>query len=66
MYKSVLDLHNSTIDVGTDAWTKMKNKTLEVRITEYEDRQLKQEAERRGMSKSELVRSLIARFPAPV
>ena len=44
----------------------MKNKTLEVRLTEYEEKQLKQEADRRGMSKSELIRSLIARFPAPV
>lgn len=44
----------------------MKNKVLEVRLTEYENTQLKQEAARRGMTKSELVRSLIARFPAPV
>ena len=44
----------------------MKNKTLEVRLTEYEERQLKQEADKRGMTKSELIRSLIARFPAPV
>ncbi|MEP0779374.1 hypothetical protein NDI39_17350 [Microcoleus sp. ZQ-A2] len=28
-------------------------------------RQLKEEAHRRGMTKSELIRSLIARFPAP-
>jgi predicted DNA binding CopG/RHH family protein len=44
----------------------MKNKKLEIRITEYEMKQLQQEASRRGMTKSELVRSLIARFPAPV
>lgn len=44
----------------------MKNKVLEVRLTEYEDRQLRQEAASRGMTKSELIRSLIARFPAPV
>jgi hypothetical protein len=44
----------------------MKNKKLEIRITAYEMRQLEQEAVRRGMTKSELVRSLIARFPAPV
>jgi hypothetical protein len=43
----------------------MKNKVLEVRLTEYEDKQLKQEAARRRMSKSELIRSLIARFPLP-
>ncbi|HEY9711184.1 MAG TPA: ribbon-helix-helix protein, CopG family [Oculatellaceae cyanobacterium] len=44
----------------------MKDKKLEIRITQYEARQLEQEAIRRGMTKSELVRSLIARFPAPV
>ncbi len=44
----------------------MKNKKLEIRITEYEMKQLEQEACRRGMTKSELVRSLIARFPSPV
>lgn len=44
----------------------MKNKKLEIRITGYEMKQLDQEAARRDMTKSELVRSLIARFPAPV
>ncbi len=44
----------------------MKNIRLEIRITEYESKQLEQEATRRGMSKSELIRSLIARFPSPV
>lgn len=44
----------------------MKDKKLEIRITSYEMHQLKQEAARRGMTKSELIRSLIARFPAPV
>lgn len=44
----------------------MKNKTLEVRLTEYEEKQLKQEAERRSMTKSELIRSFIARLPTPV
>jgi predicted DNA binding CopG/RHH family protein len=44
----------------------MKDKKLEIRITSYEMRQLEQEATRRGMTKSELIRSLIARFPAPV
>jgi len=43
----------------------MKNKKLEIRVTEYEVKQLEQEAARRGMSKSELVRSLIARLPLP-
>jgi predicted DNA binding CopG/RHH family protein len=45
---------------------KMKDKKLEIRITGYEMRQLEQEAARRGMTKSELIRSLIARFPNPV
>ena len=44
----------------------MKTKKIEVRLTEYELKQLTQEASRRGMNKSELIRSLIARFPAPV
>ncbi|MFP5273205.1 ribbon-helix-helix protein, CopG family, partial [Coleofasciculus sp.] len=36
------------------------------RLTKYEMRQLKEEATRRGMSKSELIRSLIARLRAPL
>ena len=44
----------------------MKNIRLEIRLTEYESRQLEKEAVKRGMSKSELIRSLIARLPAPV
>jgi hypothetical protein len=44
----------------------VKNLKLEVRITEYEMNQLVQEAARRGMTKSELIRSLIARFPEPL
>ncbi|MGB7442932.1 MAG: CopG family transcriptional regulator [Coleofasciculaceae cyanobacterium] len=43
----------------------MKTQRLEVRLTDYELRQLEQEAKKRGMSKSELIRSLIARFPLP-
>lgn len=42
----------------------MKYKKLEIRIIGYEMKQLEQEANRRGMTKSELLRSLIARFPA--
>lgn len=45
---------------------KMKNIRLEIRLTEYESRQLEQEAVKRGMTKSELIRSMIARLPAPV
>ncbi|MBD0364144.1 MAG: ribbon-helix-helix protein, CopG family [Coleofasciculus sp. C3-bin4] len=44
----------------------MKNIRLEIRLTEYESKQLEQEAAKRGMTKSELVRSLIARLPTPV
>lgn len=43
----------------------VKNIHLEIRLTDYESRQLGDEAVRRGMSKSELIRSLIARLPAP-
>ncbi|AOY81892.1 ribbon-helix-helix protein, CopG family [Moorena producens JHB] len=43
----------------------MKYKKLIIRITDFEKRQLAQEAERRGMTQSELIRSLIARFPDP-
>ncbi|GET44312.1 plasmid mobilization protein [Microseira wollei] len=43
----------------------MKTLRLDIRVTEYEMRQLEQEAKRRGMTKSELIRSLIARFPLP-
>ncbi|WAN68740.1 ribbon-helix-helix protein, CopG family [Moorena producens JHB] len=43
----------------------MKNRTLTIRLTDFEKRQLRQEADRRGMTSSELLRSLIARFPLP-
>lgn len=43
----------------------MKTERLDIRLTKYEMRQLEQEATKRGMTKSELIRSLIARFPAP-
>ena len=43
----------------------MKTEQLHIRLTDYEMQQLEEEAIRRGMSKSELVRSLIARLPAP-
>ncbi|NEP47942.1 MAG: CopG family transcriptional regulator [Moorea sp. SIO3C2] len=43
----------------------MKDKKLMIRLTDFEKRQLLQEAERRGMTQSELIRSLIARFPVP-
>ncbi|WP_293091638.1 CopG family transcriptional regulator [Moorena sp. SIOASIH] len=41
----------------------MKNKKLTIRVTDFERRPLEQEANRRGMTQSELIRSLIARFP---
>lgn len=43
----------------------MKNRRLDIKLTEYEFIQLEQEAKRRGMTKSELMRSFIARFPEP-
>lgn len=36
----------------------MKNIRLEIRLTEYESRQLEKEAVNRGMTKSELIRFL--------
>jgi hypothetical protein len=42
----------------------IKNRRLEIKLTNYELQQL-EEAQRRGMNKSELLKSLIARFPAP-
>lgn len=45
--------------------TIMKTEKIFVRLTEYEKLQLSQEAAKRGMTKSELIRSLIACFPAP-
>ncbi|HAJ63326.1 MAG TPA: CopG family transcriptional regulator [Cyanobacteria bacterium UBA8543] len=44
----------------------MKTEKIFIRLTAYEKRQLETEAVNRGMTKSELIRSLIARFPAPV
>ena len=43
----------------------MKNRRLDIKLTEYEFSQLEEEAKRRGMNKSELIRSFIARFPEP-
>lgn len=43
----------------------MKSEKVFIRVTLYEKQQLIEEAERRGMTQSELIRSLIARFPAP-
>ena len=43
----------------------MKTQKLVVRVTEFEKRQLQEEAERRGMTYSELLRSFIARLPLP-
>ena len=44
----------------------IKTETIFIRTTKYEKKQLEQEAARRGMTQSELIRSLIVRFPAPV
>ncbi len=43
----------------------MKNEKIFLRVTAYEKQQLKEESERRGMTQSELIKSLIARFPEP-
>ncbi|NEO51149.1 MAG: CopG family transcriptional regulator [Moorea sp. SIO4G2] len=43
----------------------MKDQRFVIRMTNFEKQQLKQEADRRGMTPSELLRSLIARFPEP-
>ncbi|WP_245555400.1 plasmid mobilization protein [Baaleninema simplex] len=43
----------------------MKTEKIFLRVAEYEKRQLVEEAARRGMTQSELIRSLIARFPEP-
>lgn len=42
-----------------------KELRLNVRISEYESRQLEEEAKRRGWSVSKLVRSWIATLPPP-
>ncbi|GET42885.1 ribbon-helix-helix protein, CopG family [Microseira wollei] len=44
----------------------MKNLRLDVKLSEYQMCQLAEEAARRGMTKSELIRSLIARLPEPL
>ena len=43
----------------------MKTDKIYIRVTAYEKQQLQEEADKRGMTISELIRSLIARFPAP-
>jgi hypothetical protein len=43
----------------------MKKCYLQIGISDYQMRQLEAEAMRRGMTKSELIRPLIAKFPEP-
>ena len=43
----------------------MKTKRIDIRMTEYEFRQLDSEAKRRGMTRTELIRSIVARLPEP-
>lgn len=43
----------------------MKNCYLQIRISDYHNRQLEEEAMRRGMTKLELIRHLSAKFPEP-
>ena len=51
------------VDVRQNSF--LKNLNLEIRLTQYEMLQLAPEAKKRIMTKSELIRSMIARFPAP-
>ena len=44
----------------------MKTIKMTIRLTEYEKKKLEQEAEKRAMNQSEVLRSLIARFPVRV
>ncbi len=44
----------------------MKAKRIDIRVSEWELQQLNEEAQRRGLTNSELIRSLIARFPEPL
>jgi metal-responsive CopG/Arc/MetJ family transcriptional regulator len=41
----------------------MKTKRIDIRMTEYQIKQLDSEAERRGMTRSELVRIMVAKLP---
>ncbi|MGB7444681.1 MAG: CopG family transcriptional regulator [Coleofasciculaceae cyanobacterium] len=43
----------------------MKTEKIFLRVTEYEKQQLIEEATRRGMNQSELIRSFIAKLPEP-
>jgi predicted DNA binding CopG/RHH family protein len=43
----------------------MREKRLVIRVTEYELLQLKQEADKRGVSNSDVVRAWIAKLPKP-
>ncbi|MCC5603223.1 hypothetical protein [Nostoc favosum] len=43
----------------------MRDKRLVVRVTEYELLQLQQEADKRGVSNSDVVRAWIAQLPKP-
>jgi len=43
----------------------MKTKSIFLRVSQYEKQQLVEEAARRGMNQSELIRSFIAKLPEP-
>jgi hypothetical protein len=45
--------------------TRMREKRLAIRVTEYELMQLQQEAEKRGVSASDIVRGWISQLPPP-
>jgi predicted HicB family RNase H-like nuclease len=42
-----------------------RTKKLDIRVSEYEFAQLQQEAERQGVSMSDLVRKYISKLPKP-
>ena len=49
-----------------DKWQDMsRTKKLDIRVSEYEFAQLQQEAERQGVSMSDLVRKYISKLPKP-
>ena len=42
-----------------------RDKSVKVRLSEYEYKQLQQEAEKQGIGMSDLLRKCIAKFPKP-
>jgi predicted DNA binding CopG/RHH family protein len=42
-----------------------RDKSVKIRLSEYEFEQLRQEAEKQGIGMSDLLRKCIAKFPKP-